>query len=209
MILAAGASSRLGRPKQLLTDNSGQSMLCRAVDTALASICRPVVVVIGANADQLRDDLNGLTHAIDIVENKEWDEGMGSSVRAGIEWLSSYHASYHGDHRTAHNATVEAIVIMLCDQPFITPELINRLVKNYFTSGKAIVASEYSNTIGVPALFSRPLFAELLRLSGNEGAKKIITRHADEVACINFPEGAVDIDTPFDYENFRASSSAE
>ncbi|MGH9899023.1 MAG: nucleotidyltransferase family protein [Pyrinomonadaceae bacterium] len=196
MILAAGPSSRMGRPKQLLPDNHGQSMLRRAVETAFESICRPVVVVIGAHAEQLRDELNGV--AVDIVENKEWVEGIGSSVRTGVEWLAFHYAP------VAPAATVEATVIMLCDQPLITPEIINRLVQKYRESGKAIVASEYSNTRGVPALFSRHLFAELMCLGGNEGAKKIIAKYINEVVCISFSEGSTDIDTPLDYENFRA-----
>lgn len=189
VILAAGASTRMGTPKQLLPYR-GRSFLCHAAETALASVCQPIIVVLGAHAERLRQEVKELP--VQVVENLQWAEGMSSSVGAGIAALD------------AESDKISAVVLALCDQPFVSAQVINHLVEAYYFTGKPIVASEYSGTLGVPALFSRTLFSKLKTLKGGEGAKQVITKHAHNVLGVPFPEGAIDIDTPNDYEQFRS-----
>ncbi len=186
IILAAGVSARMGRPKQLLTYGS-RTLLRHAAETALASVCRPVLVVLGAYADQLHSEIDDLP--VQQVVNERWAEGMGSSIRAGLEALKHYDRA----------GAAKAVVLMLCDQPFVTAAVINDLVMAYRSSGKGIIASEYGGTMGVPALFGREYFAELAALSGATGAKQIIAAHASEVVRVPFPKGITDVDTPEDY----------
>jgi molybdenum cofactor cytidylyltransferase len=179
----------MGTPKQLLL-HEGQTLLRRAAETALASSCHPVVVVLGAQAEQVQVELDRLP--VLIVENRRWEEGMSSSIRVGVEAL------------VAEDEEVDGAVIMLCDQPFVTVGVINELVETHRQTGKPIVASEYGKACGVPALFSNELFVEIAALKGSQGAKQIIANHPRDLATVSFPEGAVDVDTPKDYEQLRA-----
>ena len=188
VILAAGASVRMGRPKQVLPYR-GQTLIRWAVGTALASVCHPVVVVIGAHAELMKKELECLP--VSIAENSEWNCGISSSIRLGVQTLA------------ASGREVDAAVIMLCDQPFVTVGVVNALVETRRMTGKMIVASAYGEARGVPALFSKELFGEITALKGNEGAKQVIAKHADDVATVCFPEGAVDIDTPQEYETLK------
>ena len=187
ILIAAGASERMGEPKQLLRYD-GETLLCRAARAALDSRCRPVVVVLGAHAGALRGEVSGAQ----VVVNQEWAEGMSSSIRCGLRALEAV---------TAGSAA--AAVLMLCDQPFVTSGVINRLLETYETKRPLLVASEYEaggeRTSGVPALFSRSLFSELMELRGAQGAKRVIQRHAPEALTVAAPEAAFDVDTPEDY----------
>jgi molybdenum cofactor cytidylyltransferase len=190
VILAAGASRRMGTPKQLL-QLAGQSLLHRAAWTALSSSCRPVIVVVGAHADQLRRELSGLD--VIVAENPAWTDGIGTSVRCGIEAVRRQRA-------------VDSVVLTLCDQPRVTPRLIDQLIDTHRRTGAPIVACEYAATVGVPALFSHALFDELTALDGETGAKQVIARHPDDVVRVPFPPAAFDVDTPEDFA--RAQSDA-
>lgn len=191
VLLAAGASTRLGTPKQLLRYQE-QTLLRRAAETALASRCQPVVVVLGAYAERLQPELQGLP--VHSIENSDWEQGMGSSLRAGLTELLS-----------ATEAPLEAAVFMLCDQPRVSAETLDMLVDRHYETGRPLVASEYGNALGVPALFHHSLFPELLALQGAEGAKQILQRHREQAFGIPFPEGLLDIDTPDDYTRLNAS----
>lgn len=184
VILAAGSSSRMGRPKQTL-QFQGTSLLKRATSAALDAACRPVVVVTGAHAELSRRELDQL----DVHEafNPDWETGMGSSVRTGIESLLSL------------DADLAAAVLLLCDQPHVTPDVVSKLLAAYRTTGRLLIASTYGESFGVPALFSRELFTELTQLAGSSGAKQIIKRHASAAHFLPFPEGEVDVDTPDDF----------
>jgi molybdenum cofactor cytidylyltransferase len=186
VILAAGASTRLGTPKQLLR-YGGQSLLFHAAQAAVASVCQPVVIVLGADAPRFKPEVADLP--VQVVENLNWIEGMGASIRTGINTFSDQ---------------VDAAVLMLCDQPFVSVEVINNLVKSYCLTNHSIVASEYGGTWGVPALFSRALFEELLMLKGDEGAKRVISKYRSDVYGVAFAGGAMDIDTTLDYQEFLA-----
>ena len=188
IILAAGGSSRMGSPKQLLPYR-GTTLVRHAANAALESIADSVVVVIGGYADEVRNELDGL--ALSIVENPDWEAGMSSSIRVGLQELLS------ADQ-------IEAAIIMLCDQPFATADVLNELVDTQRATGKPIVASTYETTRGVPALFTRELFSALMSLTAGEGARRIISAHPENVATISFAQGAVDIDTPLDHQRLTA-----
>lgn len=186
VVLAAGASTRLGidaTPKQLLV-YKGQTLIRRAAETALASVCSPVVVVLGANAVAVGAELE---LPLIVTRNHEWETGMASSLRAGLEAV------------LAADGDVDAVVVLLCDQPFVTTELIDTLIERRRETGKTIVATEYNDARGVPALFARELFPELRELSGHEGARQIIRKHPHDTVAVPFAGAAIDIDTRDDY----------
>jgi molybdenum cofactor cytidylyltransferase len=188
IILAAGASTRMGTPKQLLTYR-GCSLIRHMAEVAIASVCQPIAIVLGANGERIKPEISQLP--LQLVENQQWQEGMSSSIQVGLEAL------------LAVNQHLDAVAIALCDQPFVSPQTLNQLVEAYHLTGKPIIASEYAGTFGVPALFSRTLFSELMNLKNTEGAKQLIKRHIHEVFSIPFPDGAIDIDTPKDYEQLK------
>lgn len=190
VILAAGSSSRMGSPKQTLPFR-GTSLLRRAALAALGAGCRPVVVVTGAHAELSRRELDGLD-ARDVL-NPQWETGMASSIRAGIEGLIG------ADPEAA------AAILMLCDQPHVTAGVLSGLIAAHRATGRPVIASTYGGSFGVPAFFSRTLFAELTRLEGLSGAKEIIKRHASEARFLLFQGGEVDVDTPDDFSRLIAN----
>ncbi len=187
VLLAAGSSSRLGEPKQLLKYDD-QTLLQHSLQVAIASNGSPIVVVLGANAGEILKSIQ--PDGAHIVVNDAWQEGMGSSIRCGLETILQL------------NALITGVIIMVCDQPFITPELLDNLVAEHQLTGKPIITCSYAGTYGPPALFDKNIFPELLQLKGDVGAKKIIHQHANELECILFPEGETDIDTKSDYEKY-------
>ena len=184
MVLAAGASRRLPGPKQLLRYR-GATLLRHAAQTAVAAGCGPVVVVLGAAdlAKQLRFELVDLD--VRIVENHRWQEGMSTSILAGLDALEQARVT-------------DAVLVMTCDQPHVTARLLKQMVAAYHRERSPAVACAYAGTVGVPALFDRALFPELQALQADQGAKGILERHRQTVARIPFEQGAVDIDTPED-----------
>lgn len=186
MILAAGESSRMGRPKQLLPYR-GKSLLQHTVDTANDADVDPVIVVLGANAPLLEKAID--EKKIHIVENKDWKEGMASSVRCGLTKILQI------------SPATDAVIVMVCDQPFVSSTIINELIITQKNTGKLIVASQYENTVGSPALFYKTIFPELLQLKGDAGARKIIAGYGSNVATVLFTKGNIDIDTEEDYRS--------
>lgn len=189
VILAAGSSSRMGSPKQVLQFR-GESLLRRAALAALSAACHPVIVVTGAYAELSRRELNGLD--VREVWNARWETGMASSVRAGVDALA--------------DADADAAVFMLCDQPHVTGEIISGLAAAHRVTRRPVIASAYGGSFGVPALFSRPLFGELARLQGAAGAKQVITKYASEAHFLPFPDGEVDVDRPDDFSRLIATA---
>lgn len=184
VVLAAGASTRMGEPKQLLM-LGGQPLIVRAVEAALASPAWPVVVVLGAHAQQVKALL--AKHPVLIAENPAWTEGMASSLRTGIAVLQQFSRSLDG------------AIVALCDQPAFSADVITRLIETQRITSRSIVAAHYSGRNGAPALFLRQHFAALAALTGEEGARLLLNRAADEVASVDLPALAVDLDTPEDY----------
>jgi molybdenum cofactor cytidylyltransferase len=189
VVLAAGPSKRMGSPKQLL-EFRGQTLLRRAASAALEAGCRPVIVVTGANAAASRKALRGLD--VREAENEQWESGISSSVRVGIEGM------------VTAEPRVNAVVLMVCDQPFVTREIVAGLVATHRETARAIIASSYGGTYGVPALFSREYFAELTTLKGAAGAKQVIQEHLPKVHLLPFPEGEIDVDTPDDFARLES-----
>jgi len=189
IILAAGPSSRLGRPKQLLAFK-GSTLVRHVVSMALQSCADPVIVVTGAGHEAVAAALPA-DSKIRLVENREWREGIAASIRAGIRSLPDAGIS------------ADAAILAVCDQPDISAQLLNELVDVWMASGKPIVASSYAGTMGTPVLFDKSLFPALLALQGDTGAKKIIFQHPQQVATVNFPQGFFDIDTPEQYEALK------
>ncbi len=191
IVLAAGASKRLGKPKQLLYFR-GETLLKRAAKIAVASGCQPVIVVLGANAENLAREIEEFD--VEIVENLDWENGMGTSIQTGLKRLLQICPDISG------------VILMVCDQPFVSVELIRNLITSFRLSDAPIVACAYGDTIGVPALFSRQIFPELSALIADNGARKIIYRYRESVFKIPFEAGAVDVDTERDYLNLIESS---
>jgi molybdenum cofactor cytidylyltransferase len=190
ILLAAGGSSRLGKPKQLLL-YKGQTLLQNTLSVALTSNAQSVIVVLGANADILQTEItNGKIH---VVVNDDWQEGMGSSIRTGVKAI------------TEINPSTEGVILLVCDQPFINSALLNNLITAHQKTGKEIVACTYGNTFGPPVFFHQSLFSELLQLKGDTGARSIVQKHLDNMEAIPFPEGIFDIDTEGDYQKIKGS----
>jgi molybdenum cofactor cytidylyltransferase len=188
VLLAAGGSTRMGRPKQLLPFR-GTTLLRHAARTALATGCAPLVVVLGGEAPACRQTLEGL--AFSMAENADWEQGMAGSIRCGIKMLEQVYPE------------VRAALILVHDQPLITPEMLQKLVALWKPPDIRAAAAFYGGSVGVPAVFDRALFAELKALSGAEGAKKILLRGGPAVASIEMPEALVDIDRPEDYRRVQ------
>lgn len=191
LILAAGESSRLGRPKQLIRFR-GKSLVRRIVDAADEAGCSPIAVVLGSEGKKVARELEQTSAA--IVENEDWQNGIGASIRAGMQSLID------------HAPSLDAVVLLVCDQPLVETEVIKQIITRYGETETMIVASSYSGTLGVPALFGRSHFDELLTLPDDSGAKSIILSKRELVAEFPFPQGKIDIDTLADYERLIAQA---
>jgi molybdenum cofactor cytidylyltransferase len=192
ILLAAGGSSRLGRPKQLLPWGT-TTLLHRAAMTAVETGLAPVIVVLGAESERCRREVESLP--VKIAVNESWSEGMGSSLRVGVEALEKALPEADG------------ALVMLNDQPRIAAATLQRLVELWQWSRKAAAAGFYGDRVGVPAVFGRALFAELKALPGAEGARGILERYADQLAKMEMPEALDDIDSAEDYRRVLAEVS--
>ncbi|WP_145855635.1 nucleotidyltransferase family protein [Pedobacter suwonensis] len=186
IILAAGSSSRLGKPKQLL-DYNGKTLLQTVINEALATDCKPVIVVLGAYAQEIADQHRH--NGINVVINQSWEEGMGSSIVAGLSTI------------VKNNSEIESIIIAVADQAFIKKRNFNNLIAKQKETGKKIIASSYNETIGTPVLFKKDYFEALLLLKGAEGAKNILKQYSEDLETVVFERGGIDIDTETDYNH--------
>lgn len=187
LLLAAGGSSRFGAPKQFL-ELHGEPLLRRSLHTLLGSHVHRVMAVLGADYRRcyaLTEDL-----PVERVFNPRWKDGMASSLVLGLQ------TALHEE------PDIDAVLIALCDQPLINRRLVDHLIAVHHETGASMVACEYDNTLGPPALFAKEHFPALLELQGDEGARSLL-REA-EVARVPFPEGAVDIDRREQYEELVA-----
>ena len=190
-ILAAGASTRLGAPKQLL-DFRGRPLLQHILDQAQPLPLAVSVLVLGAHAAEIRAAVSpGLFR---VVVNEQWQEGIASSIRAAVT------------EALAACPDLENLLFLLSDQPFVTTQILSELLDLQAQSGLSIAACRYGDTLGVPAVFSKKMFPELLLLQGDNGAGRLIRQHAVEVAALPFHAGAVDVDTEEDYRRLTGWS---
>jgi molybdenum cofactor cytidylyltransferase len=196
VILAAGASSRMGVPKQLLHID-GISLIKRMTEMAMDTPCYPIVVVLGANRQMIRKELERMP--ITIIDNPQWENGMSSSIKMGLA----------GSYMTYKE--LEAIIFLTVDMPLVSVDLIQKMVEKAETVADSnatspdIVACKYNGQIGIPVLFKRKLFNDLLELTGDSGAKKVILANKENTATIDFPEGKIDLDTMEEYRSFLSN----
>jgi molybdenum cofactor cytidylyltransferase len=186
LILAAGSSSRMGRPKQLL-EFEGVTLLAHVAKVACQSNIHPVILVLGANEDLIRKSLE--MPQLDIVTNENWETGMASSIVKGICYIKEKYPK------------VDGVIIVVGDQPYLNETQIHQLINSQNKTGLPIAACSYAGIIGTPALFYKSVFPELLGLNGDVGAKKIIEKRMQDVVTISFDNGVIDIDTEEDYMN--------
>lgn len=181
VILAAGGSTRLGSPKQVLL-HDGQPLVRRAALAALAAGTDPVIVVVGSDSGLVTSALHDVPSLV-IVANDAWQSGQASSLRVGL--------------RAAMAAMADGAVVMLADQPLIESSALARLLSK-FDRGHRIVASAYDGTVGAPAIFGVEHFDELMHLTGDSGAGKWLRDQGKIVTTVSLPEAMLDIDTRAD-----------
>lgn len=190
IILAAGKASRMGEPKALLTYHD-RSFLLNTYNIAqsVQPVC--IVTVLGHYFNQM--SAHCLTHKIPFVLNEAYENGMSSSIQCGLTYLLS------------HFPQVNMVLILLADQPKINTQHICALLQKIRSSKSFMVCTAYSATYGVPGVFKKEIFHELLKLKGEKGAKNLIEKevlnHGNTVLC---EDGRIDIDTPEDYKNLHA-----
>jgi CTP:molybdopterin cytidylyltransferase MocA len=187
IVLAAGSSRRLGRPKQLVV-HRGRTLVRSALDEALASACERVAVVLGARARAIGAAVEGLD--VEVLVNRAWREGVASSIRRGVSWALQRECS--------------AALFVLCDQPALRAAHLDNLVEAH-EDGAPIVASRYGDALGVPALFDRSVLPALAELRGDEGAKRVI--HERGAVGVDWPDGADDVDTREDMARIVAHTA--
>ena len=189
IILAAGGSTRMGAPKQLL-ELHGESLVHAAVRAAQEGGCDIVCVVTGHAQKSVENAVADL--APQLVHNEIWQRGIGSSVRLGVSTIQP----------------ASAIILLACDQPAVNGDTIRALIEQHHQTRQPIVASRYSGTFGIPALFAQSCFTELHGLSNDRGAKAVIQTDSARVIPFDFPAGAYDLDSPDDVRAWRCRASA-
>lgn len=181
IVLAAGSSKRFGGiAKQLLTVN-GTSLVRQATETALAAnLGGPVVIVLGDRREQIVPELDGL--AVTLIDNPTYNDGIASSVKIGLAGLFLMQPD------------IDTFIVMPCDQPFLTPALLQQLVATQHESGKGIVATRFADQVHMPALFTRQYAEPLSELTGDKAPKWVIIKHKTDLAEVGFEPAAIDLD---------------
>jgi molybdenum cofactor cytidylyltransferase len=187
IILAAGNSSRLGRPKQLLPYR-GRTLLGHVVTESLKAALQPVVVVTGAYHAEIEAALQG--QPVVPVYNAHWESGLGSGIVIGLRQALSIEPQLH------------AVIVAVCDQPYISSTLFHTLIEKRASSGKGLIACAYSDTMGTPVLFEQRYFKDLSMLPGDAGAKQLLKRYPGDLATVPFSQGGIDIDTDADVKRW-------
>lgn len=187
LILAAGGATRMGsehsRSSKALLPWRGKSLLRHCAEVALASRCQEVHAIVGADRETLERELEDLD--VRVRHHAKWQEGMGSTIAAAIHQLEG---RWRG------------VLILLCDQPFVTAELLDELIERPAVEAREIAACRYRGTLGPPAFFASSAFEQLASLTGDRGAKSLLMQNPGRVAVVDFPLGVFDIDTPEDYD---------
>ncbi|NNK82237.1 MAG: nucleotidyltransferase family protein, partial [Flavobacteriaceae bacterium] len=181
LLLAAGNSSRLGQPKQLLKWKSS-NLLQHAIDTVKKVQSDSVILVLGANYQKIISEIN--TNSVHVLNNKTWHNGLGNSIAFGVNYIEKTFPE------------IEAILISLADQPLITKSYLLQMISEFNICKKQIIGTaNKNNRLGVPALFDKEYFEELMQLNNDEGAKHIIKNHLQVVRFIEASQMFSDIDT--------------
>jgi len=190
IILAAGASKRMGYPKQLL-DFQGKTFLQHAIDTVHAASFTPIIVVLGAFYETIFPTLSTYKDRIHILHNPKWETGMGGSLQIGASFLLQNYPDSKG------------ILCVLCDQPLIDSSHLRKLFTDWYDQKGLIIATQYSGTKGVPVVFDQQYLTQLAELTGAVGARHLIIQNEKDVWAINYETAARDIDTPDAYDRLK------
>lgn len=188
IIIAAGSSSRLGEPKQLVV-LQGETLLRRAIRVSEEAGAKPVLVVLGAHRERIEAevDLSG----VKLVVNNDWAEGMASSIRAAVGAIKEEHPISAG------------VLLMVCDQLAVSSEHLSQMIGAFRRNPAAVVASVYAGKRGIPAIFPADAFADLLTLRGDQGARRLLSEKDRIVIEIPLKGGELDIDLPKDIRLLR------
>jgi molybdenum cofactor cytidylyltransferase len=187
LVLAAGESRRLGTAKQLLRIE-GETLVSRAVRNVLAAGFEPVIVVLGAHAPEVEAEIRELP--VQRVINQRWRNGLGTSIATGIGYLLQIAPE------------TEAVLITLCDQPHVRSAQLSSLLRAFEEENHPVVAAGYAGEVGVPAIFHRTFFPDLLALEGERGARSLLQSQRRRTRVLPIPEAAFDVDTPNDVRHF-------
>lgn len=188
LILAAGASRRLGQPKQLIT-YKGRTLIRRISEEALAADVGEVTIVTGHHHERVAKEVSDLN--VSIYFNEEWEEGLGASIRNGLKYI------------LREKPETQAVLLTMVDQPYVDVIHLKKLVNAYDPARSMIIASAYKGTFGVPVLVDSFYFDMLKQLEGDEGGKRIFVNYLKDIVEIPFIAGAIDIDEKKDLKTLR------
>jgi molybdenum cofactor cytidylyltransferase len=193
IILAAGASRRLGRPKQLVQIGD-ETLLARTIRVVREAGIEAVFIVLGAHREEIlaRCDLS----LVNVIVNPDWAEGIASSIRMGVRGMKP------------DNPKTGEVMLLVCDQPALTAEHLRAMV-DASLNGAAIVASLYAGAAGIPAIFPASQFERLLALRGDQGARLLLRDPQSALVTVPFDGGEVDVDTPEDLAAMIALKDAK
>jgi molybdenum cofactor cytidylyltransferase len=187
LVLAAGESKRMGRPKQLLPIGD-TSLILHTIRTIEHADIPNIQVVLGAHSDEIERELRD--HPVGIFVHENWRLGIGSSLKTGLEHLLEVRPEITG------------LLVCVCDQPAVTSAHIQQLVHEFHSGDFDAVASGYAGSAGVPAILSRRLFPDIKKLGDDEGAQRILKRPGLKLKLVPLEGGEIDIDTPSDYKSY-------
>lgn len=187
IILAAGSSSRMGSPKQLLKWGD-KTLITHVIETVLQLKIENISVVLGANYELISEHIKG--YPITILNNQNWKLGLGKSIAYATQCLME------------SNKNIDGVLFVLADQPFVNATYLNEILNSFNANKNAIIATSYNNNIGVPVLFDKKYFNALINLKDDNGAKHILKHHESYVKALIPPNKNVDLDTKEDYNTF-------
>jgi molybdenum cofactor cytidylyltransferase len=195
IILAAGSSSRMGTEHyKLLLPLGDRPVLAHVITATLTSHARPIILVLGHRAEQVRAAIaHYVAHpSITLVENPNYLQGMSTSLRLGLQILMQ--DSYRSE---SPSYSPTGALVILGDQPLMTPQILDTLIEARQTTGKRIIAPLYNGKRGNPVLFDASLFSELMEVTGDEGGRSVIERHRQDVATVEVGNtvATYDVDT--------------
>lgn len=186
-ILAAGSSSRMGQPKQLLKWGN-ETLISNAIKNALSTKAQDVILILGANYDNIYQEAQN--NFISIIKNDNWQDGLASSIAKAAQYSME------------SGQQIDGLLITLADQPLITSEYLQNMINNFESGANQIIATSYeANKKGVPALFDKDYFSELAALTGDDGAKRLLKKYISNVSVTGSEVINLDIDTEADYQN--------
>jgi len=189
LIMAAGSSSRMGTPKQLLSWRNTTLIENAIINVLQLKISKPIVV-LGANSEQITPKIE--TYPIKIIHNPNWNSGLGNSIAFGVNYIQN-------------NYKVDGVLIILADQPLIDTSYLKGMIISYEAGKNQSIATQYHNgKLGVPALFDKYYFEELSAIDGDKGAKSILEKYSDQVITTQFETNIFDVDTKEDYKKLKS-----